>query len=104
MQSLALLERICSCSAYRGVCQGVAEEKSLCDLMVLNGSKRLCAFAFRQGASQEQIPPAALSGCRWFLVILLHRGECREWLDGLVPFPGPEEFWSLMKAGHWPLI
>lgn len=43
MQNLASLEKGCSRSAH----QAGAEEKSLCDLMDLNGLKRLCAFAFR---------------------------------------------------------
>lgn len=52
MQNLASLKKGCSCSAHRGLYQVIAEEKSLCDLMVLNGLKRLCDFAFSTGASQ----------------------------------------------------
>lgn len=96
MQNLASLEKGCSRSAH----QAGAEEKSLCDLMDLNGLKRLCAFAFRW----EQIPPAPLPGCRQFLVILLHKVEGVAWWTG--PFPVswrilvPYEGRASARVGH----
>lgn len=46
------LEKGHSSSAHLGGHQGVVKEKPLCDLVVLNGLKRLHVLAFNTAASQ----------------------------------------------------
>lgn len=60
MQNLALLGKGCSCSDHQGVYQVVAEEKSLCDLMVLNGWS-LKIFRFKIGVRIGAIWDSAFS-------------------------------------------